>query len=140
MVGVTSLITMTYCQAPEHKSSGPGDPARPAWLNAQFLRRSGDVTYFSKEWGKPTPDSPNGDYVKNDSGNNSYGQYVRLGTSVELAIELADANRIYSESPHLTLTTQRRDWDNPWRCWDEHWCGEATMRGWIKDGRKSVGY
>lgn len=140
MVGVTNLITMTYCQAPEHKSSGPGDPPRPSWLNAQFLRRSGDVTYFSKEWGKPTPDSPEGDYVKNDSGNNSYGQWVRLGDVVELSVEIGDANRIYAESPRLELVKQRRDWDNPWRCWDEYWCGEATMRGWVKDGRKSVGY
>lgn len=140
MVGVTNLITMTYCQAPEHKSSGPGDPARPAWLNAQFLRRSGDVTYFSKEWGKPTPDSPDGDYVKNDSGNNSYGQYVRLGNSVELDVELSDAHRAYGESPRLQLKSERRDWDDLWRCWDQYWCGEATMRGWVKDGRASAGY
>lgn len=140
MVGVTNLITMTYCQAPEHKSSGPGDPARPAWLNAQFLRRSGDVTYFSKEWGKPTPDSTNPDYVKNDSGRNAYGQWVRLGTSVELFVEIGDDQRVYSESPSLALITERRDSATPWRCWNEYWCGEASMKGWIKDGRRSVGY
>ncbi|HEY0144338.1 MAG TPA: hypothetical protein VGF48_25870 [Thermoanaerobaculia bacterium] len=140
MVAVTDLITMLYCQAPEHKSSGPGDPARPAWLNAQFLRRSGDVTYFSSEWGKPTPDAPEGDYVKNDSGTNTYGQWVRLGSEMELEVELADATRSYSENPRFTLVTERRDWDDLWRCWNEYWCGEAKMRGWIKDGRAGAGY
>lgn len=140
MVGLTELVTVTICQRAAIPPR-PYEPARPAFINPQFLRRSGDVTYISHEWGKPTPDAPDGSYVKNEHTRTVYGVPVRLGSSVSLEIEVSDKTRRFAERPSFALQTDPRDWDNPWRCWNEYWCGEAYMRGWLKWGRAtSPGY
>lgn len=135
MVGLTGLMTITICQRAEIP------PHRPAFTNPQFLRRAGDVTYISHEWGKPDPNMPDGAYVKNEHDRTVYGKQVRLGSSMAIDVEVGDATRRYAEHPRFTLRSERRDFDDPWRCWNNYWCGEARYRSTLKWGRAmSPGY
>ena len=134
MVGLTDQMTVTVCQS-------PGNSTRPPFINPMFRRRAGDVTYYSAEWGKKTPDSTDGTWSQNDWGQDIHGQQVRFGNSVTLDIEVADATRTYAEHPQIQLVQADRSWSEPYHCWDEYWCGDAEMKGWTKYGSAtSPGY
>lgn len=139
MVGLTELMTVSVCQ----RAARTGQPweQRPAFINPRFLRRAGDVTYISHEWGKPDPNMPDGTYIKNEHTRTKTGKQVRLGSTVSLEVEVSDATRRYAERPTYTLRSERRDFDDPWRCWNNYWCGEAHYRSTLKWGRAtSPGY
>jgi hypothetical protein len=141
MVGLTELVTVEICQRAATPGRPPYEPARPAFINPQFTRRSGDVTYISHEWGKPTPDAPDGSYVKNENTHTVYGVPIRLGSSVSLEIEVSDATRRFRERPSFAMQTEVRNDETPWRCWNEYWCGAASIRGTLEWGRAlSPGY
>jgi hypothetical protein len=134
MVGLTDQMTISVCQS-------PGDSTRPMWINPLFRRRAGDVTYYSKQWGRQTPDSTDGTWSQNDWGQTTEGQQVRFADDVTLEVEVADATHSYAENPRMPLTQTDRSWVEPYRCWDENWCGDAEMKGWVKYGSAtSPGY
>jgi len=134
MVGLTDQMTITVCQS-------AGNANRPPFINPIFQRRSGDVTYYSAQWGRQTPDSTDDTWSENDWGEDTYGPQVRFADDVTLDVEVADATRTYAEHPYLQLVKTDRSWVEPYRCWDVDWCGDAEMKGWTKYGSAtSPGY
>ncbi len=134
MVGLTDQMTITVCQS-------PGNADRPPFINPIFRRRSGDVTYYSVRWGRQTPDSTDDTWSENEWGEDTYGPQVRFADDVAIDVEVADATRAYAEHPRLQLVKTDRSWVEPYHCWDEYWCGDAEMKGWVKYGSAtSPGY
>ncbi|HEX7833708.1 MAG TPA: hypothetical protein VF787_28905 [Thermoanaerobaculia bacterium] len=124
MVGITEAISAVICQR-----GAIDDPymPRPKYINPMFSRRAGDVTYLSREWGKPTPESPDGDYVKNDSGRDTYGNQTRLGATGSIQVEISDATHRYAEHPTYTFESRTQTFEQPYQCYNSS-CA-ANRRG-----------
>lgn len=132
----TDEMTVRICQHPG-SSGTPGRPARPKFINPTFIRRAGDTTYISKEWGKASPDAPgDGAYIEN-SGRNTYGAQKRFGSSISMEVEISDATHFYAERPFLLLETSTTRDDMPRDCSDPDWCRESHFMRTVKFGRVS---
>ncbi|HEX2833514.1 MAG TPA: hypothetical protein VHW00_10890 [Thermoanaerobaculia bacterium] len=116
---ITEDFTAAICQRGEIDM---GDYVKPAFINPQFERRAGDITYFSREWS----DAPDDQWVKNDSGRSTYGDPRRLGRRISLEVEVSDATHRFGEHPHFEIDERSEERSTqPVYCYNSYWC-----RGW----------